>query len=125
MTSYPVPMTIHRNESYMCLMNFKLKGTVIEKKKLWSEIILKRKKKTGRKPFGVASTQPQTSRLLQGKKNRLFAVIVLTHCTYFLTRSLLSSLFLVGFKTEVVISSSFVLTSFVNESKITVESSFC
>ena len=64
-------MTIHRNQSYMCLMNFKLKSTVIGKKKLWSKIILKRKKNRAKTFGAVASTQPQTNHSFQGKKNRL------------------------------------------------------
>ena len=72
-------MTIHRNQSYMCLMNFKLKSTVIGKKKLWSKVILKRKKNRAKTFGAVASTQPQTNHSFQGKKNRLFVVIVLTH----------------------------------------------
>ena len=97
-------------------MNFKLKSN-------WKEETLALnhfEKENWAKTFGaVVFTQSQTSRSFQSKKNRLLVlVIVLTHWRYFLTRSLRSSLFLVGFKTEVVISSSFVLSSFVNESKI-------
>ena len=53
----------------------------------------------------------------------LFAVTILTHCRYFLTRSLRSSLFLVGINTAFFISSSFALSSLVKESKV-LESSY-
>ena len=68
-------MTIHRNQSYMCLMNQR----VIGKKKLWSKVILKRKKNRAKTFGAVASTQPQTNHSFQGKKNLLFVVVVLTH----------------------------------------------
>ena len=48
----------------------------------------------------------------------LFAVTILTHCRYFLTRSLRSSLFLESINTAFFISSSFALSSVVKESKV-------
>ena len=48
----------------------------------------------------------------------LFALTLLTHCRYFLTRSLRFSLFLVGINTAFFISSSFALSSVVKESKV-------
>ena len=60
---------------------------------------------------------------LQAMSSWLFALTILTHCRYFLTRSLRSSLFLVGFNTDSFISSSFALSSLVKESKV-LESSY-
>ena len=68
MTSYPVPITIHCNQSDMYLMNFKLKSN-------WKEETLALnhfEKENWAKTFGaVAFTQSQTSRSFQSKKNRL------------------------------------------------------
>ena len=55
---------------------------------------------------------------LQAMSSWLFAVTILTHCRYFLTRSLRFSLFLVGINTAFFISSSFALSSLVKESKV-------
>ena len=55
---------------------------------------------------------------LQAMSSWLFALTILTHCRYFLTRSLRSSLFLEGINTAFFISSSFALSSLVKESKV-------
>ena len=47
-----------------------------------------------------------------------YLLSILTHCRYFLTRSLRSSLFLEGINTAFFISSSFALSSLVKESKV-------
>ena len=50
MTSYPVPITIHCNQSYMYLMNFKLKSNWKEETLALNH--LEKEKNIGRKPLG-------------------------------------------------------------------------